>query len=404
MRALLSSSMSSSPPAATHINIEQDIEQTLTHADHTVERCALARVPGLDAGTLLASLQRLGSWSELLAQTPSDLQALGWSRKAARAWSRQTLAQAEADARLLEQQGAVVLGADDPRYPPLLLNTAGAPVVLFVLGQPATLKSPQLAMVGTRHPTALGRRTAEDFAYFCARAGLGITSGLARGIDAASHQGALLAGGETIAVLGTSLEIRYPSENAGLAERILAQGGALVSELLPGSPPLAWHFPRRNRIISGLTLGTLVVEATRRSGSLSTARLAGEQGRDVFAIPGSIHNAQSQGCHQLIQQGAALIEDAATLVTNLFKSPLNQELISPLIAAPTGPNERLQLDNPEEMLLDALGYEPTSVDALIASTGLSSESVASLLLALELEGRIESDTSGRYFRVMDLRT
>ena len=187
-----------------------------------------------------------------------------------------------------------------------------------------------------------------------------------------------------------------------LAERILAGGGALVSELLPGSPPLAWHFPRRNRIISGLSLGTLVVEATRRSGSLSTARLAGEQGRDVFAIPGSIHNAQSQGCHQLIQQGAALIENAATLVTNLFKSSLNQELTSSLLSSSTSLNERLQLDNPEEMLLDALGYEPTSVDALIASTGLSSESVASLLLALELEGRIESDTSGRYFRVMDL--
>ena len=392
-----------------HTTTEQPMQPAPIPGEHSVERCALARVPGLDAATLLRSLQQVGSWTALLKQSAPELKALGWSRKAARVWSARASsnharAQAEADARALEQHGAIILGADDPRYPPLLLNTAGAPVTLFVRGNLDVLVSPQLSMVGTRHPTALGRRTAEDFAYFCARAGLCITSGLARGIDAASHQGALLAGGQTIAVLGTSLDILYPAEHADLAERILAGGGALVSELLPGSPPLAWHFPRRNRIISGLSLGTLVVEATRRSGSLSTARLAGEQGRDVFAIPGSIHNAQSQGCHQLIQQGAALIENAATLVTNLFKSSLNQELTSSLLSSSTSLNERLQLDNPEEMLLDALGYEPTSVDALIASTGLSSESVASLLLALELEGRIESDTSGRYFRVMDLRT
>jgi DNA processing protein len=208
----------------------------------------------------------------------------------------------------------------------------------------------------------------------------------------------------TIAVLGTSLERVYPAEHVELTSRILNGGGALVSELLPDSPPLAWHFPRRNRIISGLSLGTLVVEATRRSGSLTTARLAGEQGREVFAIPGSIHNAQSQGCHQLIQEGAALIDNAAALVTNLLKSPLNQGFTSLEITPSSPSSERLLLDNPAEMLLDALGYEPTGVDALIASTGLSSESVASLLLALELEGRIESDTSGRYFRVMDLRT
>jgi len=379
-----------------------------THT-RAVTLCALARLPGLDAESLLRSLRQIGSLEALHALPPAELRALGWPRKAITGWSdgnRANIArhQAETDAEALARQGVELIGADDPHYPPLLLNTVDAPAVLFIRGNRDVLRTPQLAMVGTRHPTALGRQTAEDFAYFCARAGLTITSGLARGIDAASHQGALLAGGPTIAVLGTSLEILYPPEHANLSERILAGGGVLVSELPPDSPPRAWHFPRRNRIISGLSLGTLVVEATRRSGSLSTARRAGDQGREVFAIPGSIHNAQSQGCHQLIQEGVALIDNAAILVTNLLKSPLNHGLTSQLLPPSPASSERLLLDNPTEMLLDALGYEPTSVDALIASTGLSSESAASLLLALELEGRIESDTSGRYFRVMDLRT
>lgn len=368
------------------------------------EACALARIPGLDAPTLLRSLQQAGSAAELLTLTPAGLRALGWSRKAAAAWAQRSLPRSEADARQLEQLGAIILCADDPRYPSLLRHTPGAPPVLFVRGDPCVLGTVQLAMVGTRHPTALGRQTAEDFAFFCARAGITITSGLARGIDAASHAGALSAQSATIAVLGTSLELSYPAEHAALAETICDTGGALVSELPPGSPPLAWHFPRRNRIISGLSLGTLVVEATRRSGSLSTARLAGEQGRDVFAIPGSIHNPQSQGCHQLLREGATLIDNAATLVTDILKTALNHGLTSPISELAGVGSEREPLDNPAEILLDALGFEPTSVDALIASTGLSSESVASLLLALELEGRIESDISGRYFRVMDQRT
>ena len=370
--------------------------------DLIIEQCALARIPGLDASLLLQALDRCGSWEALLTLTPSEQRALGWPRRTLAAWPHRALAQAEADAKALQRLGAYVIAADDPRYPALLRSTSDAPAVLFVLGSVKGLSSPQLAMVGTRHPTALGQQTAEAFAFHCARAGFTITSGLARGIDGASHQGALQAEGVTIAVLGTSLELIYPTEHILLAERILAGGGALVSELPPGSPPRAWHFPRRNRLISGLSLATLVVEATRRSGSLSTARLAVEQARDVFAIPGSIHNPQSQGCHYLLQEGAGLIDNAATLVTNLTKSPLNQYVSTLSLPQNTTPCARQLLDNPQEMLLDALGYEPTSVDALIASTGLSSESVASLLLALELEGRIESDTSGRYFRVMDL--
>ncbi|MFZ9993706.1 MAG: DNA-processing protein DprA [Steroidobacteraceae bacterium] len=370
--------------------------------DLIIEQCALARIPGLDANLLLQALDRCGSWEALLTLAPSDQRALGWPRHTLAVWPDRALAQAEADAKVLQRLGAYVIAADDPRYPTLLRHTGDAPAVLFVLGSVKSLNSPQLAMVGTRHPTALGQQTAEAFAFHCARAGFTITSGLARGIDGASHRGALQAEGITIAVLGTSLELIYPTEHVSLAEQILASGGALVSELPPGSPPRGWHFPRRNRLISGLSLATLVVEATRRSGSLSTARLALEQARDVFAIPGSIHNPQSQGCHYLLQEGAGLIDNAETLVTNLTKSPLNQYVSTPSLPQNTTPCARQLLDNPQEMLLDALGYEPTSVDALIASTGLSSESVASLLLALELEGRIESDTSGRYFRVMDL--
>ena len=366
------------------------------------EQCALARIPGVDARTLLQALDQCGSWQRLLQLSPREQRVLGWPRRTLAAWANRSLVQAEIDANQLTRLGARAITADAPSYPPLLRHTADAPAVLFLRGSAEILSSPQLAIVGTRHPTALGQQTAEAFAFHCAQAGFTITSGLARGIDGASHRGALRAGGPTIAVLGTGVDLTYPSEHVSLAEQIVAAGGALVSELPPGSAPLGWHFPRRNRLISGLSLGTLVVEATRRSGSLSTARLACEQGREVWAIPGSIHNPQSQGCHDLIQQGAGLVDNAATLVTNLAKSPLNQYVTTPLKTSDGSDRRGMLLDNPAEMLLDALGYEPTSVDALIASTGLSSESVASLLLALELEGRIESDTSGRYFRVMDL--
>jgi DNA processing protein len=269
--------------------------------------------------------------------------------------------------------------------------------VLYVLGSLEALHSPQLAMVGSRHPTPAGRATAREFAAWFARAGITVTSGLAFGIDAASHEGALAGGGLTVAVCGTGLDRVYPPEHAALAERICAQG-ALVSELPPRTAPLRQHFPRRNRIISALSLGTLVVEAARDSGSLITARLAAEAGREVFAIPGSIHSPVSRGCHQLIKDGAKLVEEAADVLSELHISmPKEQLTASPSVSA-----EGTALDNEYEMLLDALGIEPATIDTLVARTHLPAESVASMLLILELGGRVAALPGGRYGRISQI--
>jgi DNA processing protein len=362
--------------------------------------CLLARAPQLDAAQLVAAVAATGSIAELVAQPPSALRALGLRAPAIVALCAPDEARLAQDQRAAERLRLVLLPATDPAYPARLADLPGAPALLWVRGDVAALSRPQLAIVGSRHPTAGGRRTAREFAHHFARSGLAITSGLALGIDAASHDGALLAGGRTVAVLGTGLDTCYPPENHALAERIVASsGGALVSEFPPGTVPRRAHFPQRNRLISGLALGVLVVEAARSSGSLSTARWAADQGRDVFAVPGSIHSPLSKGCHELIRQGAKLVERAEDVLTE-FRSVLSQQSLALLSLSAEGPRDGAwPLDNPAEILLDALGFEPTSVDALLDCTGLSSESVASMLLILELEGRIESLPGGRYIRV-----
>ena len=371
-------------------------------ADDLPMLCALAGAPGLSAPQLTAALQAAGSLSGVPALGAATLAELGWRPAAVRGLLRRNPAQVEAMAVAVQRLGLTLLGAHHPAYPAQLRPLADAPAVLFVRGSVEALAAPQLAMVGSRHPTALGRDTARDFAYHFAAQGLAITSGLAVGIDGASHEGALAAQGLTIAVCGTGLDQCYPPPHAALAERIVAAGGALVSELPPGAPPLPNHFPQRNRIISGLACGVLVVEAAIRSGSLSTARFAGDQGRPVLAVPGSIHSAQSRGCHKLLRDGAALVETAEDVLAEIGFNQSNQWFNNLLAGSGTPWPGGGRLDNPAEMLLDALGFEPTSADALIASTGLSSTSVASLLLALELEGRIASDASGRYYRPMAL--
>jgi DNA processing protein len=362
--------------------------------------CILARAPQLDASQLVAAVAATGSVTELVAQPPSALRALGLRPAAIVALCAPEAARLEQDQREVERLGLVLLPATDPAYPARLAEICGAPHLLWVRGDVAALSRPQLAIVGSRHPTAGGRRTAREFAHHFARAGLAITSGLALGIDAASHDGALLAAGRTLAVLGTGLDTCYPPENHALAERIVASGaGALVTEFPPATTPRRANFPQRNRLISGLALGVLVVEAARGSGSLSTARWAGDQGREVFAVPGSIHSPLAKGCHELIRQGAKLVERADDVLTE-FKSVLSQQSLAMLSLCSDAPRDGAwPLDNPAEILLDALGFEPTSVDALLDCTGLSSESVASVLLILELEGRIESLPGGRYIRV-----
>ncbi|WP_119354409.1 DNA-processing protein DprA [Azohydromonas sediminis] len=276
----------------------------------------------------------------------------------------------------------VTLG--DALYPPALLHTADPPLLLFVHGRAELLAARDaLAIVGSRNPTAQGRDNARAFAAHFARAGWTVVSGLALGIDGAAHEGALEGGGGTVAVMGTGIDRVYPPRHRELAHRI-ARDGALVSEFPLGTPPLAGHFPQRNRIIAGLARGTLVVEAALESGSLITARLAAEAGREVFAIPGSIHSPQSRGCHALIKQGAKLVETADDVLGE-FGSARGVPAAAPAPA-------------PRDPVLDALGHDPATLDALAARTGWPAADLAARLLELELEGHVQRLPGGMYQR------
>ena len=368
-------------------------------------RLALGRAPGLTAQQLrgaLAALQGAPASSSgvpgLFRQCRSSLESLGLSPATSAALQAPDAKRIAADRRWVESEHISLIDAADPRYPPLLGQAAAAPALLYVKGDGAWLSTPQLAMVGSRNPTQPGLRTARAFAGFLSVAGLTITSGLAVGIDAASHEGALEADGLTIAVLGSSVDAIYPRQHAALAARIAARG-ALVSAYPPGSAPLAANFPRRNRIISALSLGTLVVEAARRSGSLITARLAAEQGREVFAVPGSIHNALARGCHALIRSGAKLVESADDILSELKFNAGKQCLIDRPRDRPRARGVPAWLDKDHKILLDALGFEPASLNTLVERTGLPSQSVASMLLFLELEDVVGLHSGGRYLRL-----
>ena len=289
-----------------------------------------------------------------------------------------------------------ILTLGDPAYPAALLAMVDPPLMLYVLGQP--LPGPEtgcIAIVGSRNPTPQGALDAEAFALHFAACGLTVVSGLAQGIDGAAHKGALdgATGSNpcaTVAFVGTGLDRIYPPKNRALAHRIAA-GGCLVSEYSLGTPPLPANFPRRNRLIAGLSLGTLVVEAGQPSGSLITARLAVEQGKDVFAVPGSIHSPQSRGCHALIRQGAKLVESAQDVMEELRlpgSAPAHGELFADSEAAGT--------DDP---LLEAMGYAPVGVDALVARTGIAAAALQVRLLELELDGRVARLTGGLMQRI-----
>ncbi len=365
--------------------------------------CTLARAPCIPRRVLQPALAAAGTLGRLLQWSPRQLEAAGFSERSALALVHPPRQRIAADARACRSLGLHVIGPCSPDYPPRLATIEDPPNVLFVRGDPGVLHRDQVAIVGSRRPTALGERTARDLAYGLASRGVVVTSGFARGIDAASHAGALAGaagGGQTIAVCAAGLDVRYPREHRGLGQRI-ASRGALVSEFPPGTPPLRNHFVRRNRLISGLSLGVVVVEAARRSGSLSTARLAGDQGREVFAVPGSIHSPLSEGCHQLLRSGAALVERVDDILFELKLIPSNHG-VRPSPRAP-GPasGKAAPLDNPAEILLDALGFEPTSVDALIASTGFPGDLLSPLLLDLELQGQVAAAPGGRYRRILD---
>ena len=291
----------------------------------------------------------------------------------------------------------------DPLYPRQLRDCGGAPIALYVVGEPAFLNDPQLSIVGSRNPTPAGRDTAFEFAGDLAACGLCITSGLAEGIDSAAHRGAIASDGVTLAVLGSGVDVIYPHQNRHLGGKI-EQHGALISEFPLGTPPKRQNFPQRNNTIATLSLGTLVVEAALRSGSLITARLAGEHNREVFAIPGSIHNPLSRGCHELIRNGAKLTETAADILTELNFSGVSYSTAR-ADPDPSRPAEFAPgMDKGHKILLDALGFDPADLDALVVRTGLEPQTVSSMMLILELEGHVQAAPGGRYSRVCRSRS
>jgi DNA processing protein len=353
--------------------------------------------PQLTAANLRLLLARYGLPEEVLAQPRSRVAAeLGEAIAAALATPP---AEALLDAALawLAQPNHHLLTLTSPGYPKTLLDLADPPLVLFVVGNPALLNGDALAIVGARRATAAGKATARAFAEALAQAGVTVVSGLAQGIDAAAHEGAIA---RTVAVIGTGADRVYPAAHRQLAQRI-AQHGAIVSEFPLGTPALPHHFPRRNRLIAALARGTLVVEAAVNSGSLITARLAAELGRDVFAIPGSIHNPLAKGCHRLIRDGAKLVE----CVEDILEEWRWQTPPLPFTAHPSdtaagngeavgvGASARQRTQQPEsthrdDPLWQALGFDPVPFDALVARTGLSSSEVSARLLEWELEGRV----------------
>ncbi|HEY8329573.1 MAG TPA: DNA-processing protein DprA, partial [Rhodanobacter sp.] len=336
----------------------------------------------------------------------------------AQAWlARPDEVQLAADLAWLAEPEHRLLRCTEADFPPQLENIPQPPAVLFVVGDASLLLYPQVAIVGARGASAAGLAHARAFALALADAGFAITSGMADGIDGAAHMAALDAGAKTLAVVGTGADRVYPRKHHALARRIAAHG-VLVSEFPPGTPARPDHFPRRNRIISGLALGTLVIEAGLRSGSLITARLAAEQGREVFALPGSIHNPLARGCHRLIRDGARLVEAATEIVETLTPAArmLGGELTARLDAVGGETLRSVQAEGDDDLacahsgewgdseywrLLAELGHEPTTLDELVQRTGQSAAALSAMLLMLELEARVESLPGNRYQRLPD---
>ncbi len=345
---------------------------------------ALNQVPGLGNEGLRRLLQTFGDPAHIFATPAHTLKQVvqpALAEAIAQGWDETALAPI---AIWLDDPQNNIVTLADADYPQALLNIPDPPLLLYVKGRRELLNQPALAIVGSRNATTQGLSNAEAFAQAVSVAGLCIVSGMAHGIDAAAHRGGLRGQGSSIGVVGTGLDKIYPAANRELAHQ-LAQEGALISEFSLGTPPLAANFPRRNRIISGLSLGCLVVEASLQSGSLITARMALEQGREVFAIPGSIHAPQSKGCHHLIKQGAKLVERA-------------QDILEELGHFAASPSRQVAV--PEEHPLFAhLGFDPVDMDSLIQRSGLTIEALSAILLQLELEGVVATLPGGLYQRI-----
>ncbi len=344
----------------------------------------LSLVPGLGARTYRALLAAFGAPDCVFRATRSQLCTVVPAVVAAAILERQSASAVPKAVQWAESPGHSILTLQDPLYPKLLLEIPDPPPLLYVAGRTDLLNLPAVAIVGSRNATPHGLDSARRFGKALSECGLTIVSGLALGVDAAAHDGGMQGPGSTIAVLGTGVDIAYPKRNETLARKIEAHG-ALVSEMPLGAPPLAGNFPRRNRLISGMSRGCLVVEAAIDSGSLITARLAADQGREVFAIPGSIHSPLSKGCHSLIKQGAKLVESAHDVLEELG-----------LFAGSGMPAPVQETDH---AFLSKMGYEPGNLDQLVERTGLTIEVVSAMLLELELGGKVASLPGGLFQRV-----
>jgi DNA processing protein len=352
---------------------------------------AALHMPGIGPAKMRRWLQRFANIQALFTANIAELAVAGLTSKEIKLVQNPNWHAVEADLKWSEKINCHIVTLNDNRYPFLLKELSDSPLVLYVRGAVEKLSLPQIAIVGSRNPSVIGKETAQQFATYLAKVGLVVTSGLAAGIDAACHRGALIAG-STIAVMGTGLNHIYPATHCQLAEDIM-MSGALVSEFSPNTLPMASNFPRRNRIISGLSLGVVVIEAALRSGSLITARFAVEQGREVFAMPGSIHNPLAKGCHHLIREGAKLIETADDILAEL--GPLWQAATA--FSAEKEPSLEFALEQKYRDFLGYIEYDVTSIDAIIIRSGLTAGEVSSMLLKLELLGLI-AVTPGGYTR------
>ncbi len=367
----------------------------MTATDHTTPDDAaqwvgLHLIPGLGSQGLCALLSRFGDPQRIFSMSLADLRTVVPEKVAL------SIAEGPAPDAIaptlewLQHPNNHLITLADAAYPKALLEIPDPPPVLYLKGNPALMNTTALAILGSRNATPQGEKNAEEFAHALSDAGFCIVSGLALGIDGAAHRGALKGKSSTIAVVGTGLDIVYPARHRTLAHEIVERG-ALLSEFPLGTPSMAQNFPRRNRIISGLSRGCLVVEANLRSGSLITARLAAEQGREVFAIPGSIHSPVAKGCHQLIKQGAKLVDSMQDIVDEFGGTPQPK-------SAPPMP----AIDPATAALLDHMGYDPVSIDELVTRSSLTGQTLSAMLTLLELEGKVAGLPGGRYQRISSL--
>jgi DNA processing protein len=362
----------------------------------------LTRAPALDVATLSRAFEVLGRARDIMGASDASRAQAGIPPAAREFLSSAKATLTRVERAWLENPRHHLVPFTDPRYPFLLRSTGRFPIALYVAGSVDALNDPQLAVVGSRNPTPQGVETARDLSLQLAGHGLAITSGLALGIDSAAHRGALMAQGITLAVLGSGIDVVYPRSNCALSREI-SQQGALLSRFPLGTPPRREHFPQRNEIIAGLALGTLVVEATLKSGSLITARLAGDLGRELFAIPGSIYSPLSRGCHELLRQGAKLTQTPHDILSELNFSAFFAGCSRGSVHAHAAAGGELGMDKDHKILLDALGFDPADLDILVDRTGFKPEAVSSMMLILELEGHVQAAPGGRYSRVVRSR-